>query len=412
MMRGRGVFYLLVGGTLLFFTACAVNGPVSASGISLKPEELSQAEQRVVQEQIPEPLKPYYVALYSEGKQNFVLHAMRGGLAALKLGYFDLAKKTFDQAIREVEALQEGAAQAERAKSKFVGEKEKWFKGESYERAALYFYRGMLYLRDEDYGNAAACFRRSQLQDITSEDEKGFAGDWTSDELGLALASYYNGYPEDAENALKRAEKFPSKQGEVPAPTPTTNVLVLMSVGNGPEKYRAGKYREQLKFKENAPAIRELEVLVGDKKTTFPVAENLYVQATTRGARQIDCILGDKASFKEDTANAAVALGAGALVASQVDSTGIATGVLALAALGSAIFSSATNPEADIRAWSNLPHSIYLLNLTVPSDAPTIKITALDAQKNVLDAVTLDNVLSDNKKLHVFFVPGDANFNH
>ncbi|NJK92474.1 MAG: hypothetical protein HC904_11965 [Blastochloris sp.] len=152
---------------------------------------------------------------------------MRAGLSALRLGHFDLARETFDRAIAEVESLQEGAEQAKRAKSRFVGEREKWFKGENHERAALYLYRGLLYLRDQDFGNAAACFKRAQLQDITGDDAPDFAGDWFSAEWALALASLKNGFPADADAARQRAETFPHKPNPVLWPGPNTTTLII-----------------------------------------------------------------------------------------------------------------------------------------------------------------------------------------
>jgi hypothetical protein len=367
---------------------------------------LLEAENRVNLENVPEPLKPYYVALYSEGKQNLVLHAMRGGLAAMRLGYDDRAKELFDQAIEEVESMQEGARQAERAKSKFVAEREKWFKGESYERAALYFYRGLLYLKDQDFGNAAACFKRSEIEDITGDDAKDFSGDWGSDELGLALASYKDGEDGDAEAALKRREGFHSLQGEVPVPTRKTNLLVVVEVGEAPMKYRAGQYKEQLKFNEQPSNIKMIRASFDDTKVGSAAAENLYVQATTRGKRQLDYILGDKASFKEDTKNAGVGLAAGAVAASQVDHSGIASGVLALASLGTFLASGATKAEADIREWNNLPDCIYMLNLEVPEGVDTIDLAGLDKDGNEVGSNKISGVQSlvKGKTLGVVFV--------
>lgn len=392
---------------------CA-SGPRSASGTDIDPAALVSARQLVEQKQIPAPLQPEFIALYSEGRQNSVLHAMRAGLQALRLGYYDLAKETFDQAIREVQSLQEGADQAKRSKSKFVAETEKWFKGESYERSALYFYRGTLYLRDADYGNAAACFKRSELEDITGDDAPDFKGDWYSDELGLALASYLNGFPEDAATALQRADTYKSKQGVVPLPDATTNTLIVVEVGNGPFKYRGGKYGEQLHYSEDPPAITHLSVSAGSIATESAAAENLYFQATTRGTRQVDYILGDKASFKEDTGNAALGLAAGAVVASQVDNTGISSAILGLAALGTAITSATTTPQADIRSWENLPHSIYLINLNLPPEVQTVTVSGLDASGSTVRQLTV-SLVSDKvnaKGFRMAFARFEPSTNH
>ena len=99
---------------LLFWTGCATEGNRSASGKEISVEAIQTANAMVERKQIPPELRPHFFALYAEGRQNSVLHAMRGGLATLRLQHRELAKEAFDQAIREVEALQFGQAQAER----------------------------------------------------------------------------------------------------------------------------------------------------------------------------------------------------------------------------------------------------------------------------------------------------------
>ena len=391
---------------ILLLSAC-VTGPVSESGTPISEETLQKARQSVQDQKIPSELQGFYVALYSQWEQNYVLHAMRGGLAAMRLGYFDLAERTFDEAIQRVESLQEGAAQAERAKSKFVPEQEKWFKGENYERSALYFYRGLLYLRRQDFGNAAACFKRAELQDIVGDDAPRAAGDWVSAELGLAVASYRNGFPQDAEEALKRAEASPGKQGTVPLPPPDANVLVVIETGRGPIKYRAGQYGEKLMFQEEVPTDRSV-ALVSNGRTILQSApaENLYFQATTRGTRQVDYILDGKAAFKEGTAAATAGLATGAIAASHADRSGVSSGILGLLALGTAIASSATHPEADIRSWYNLPHSIYLLAYKAKPGETSLEVQALDATGQPVHrlTLTLDPAKLADGSLQVFWV--------
>lgn len=399
-------YWPLLAIAFLFYGCAATGGSRSASGTVVKTEDRLRAEQMVHDQNIPEELQPYYIDLYSQGKQNEVLHAMRAGLAALRMQRFDLAEKAFDLAILDVEALQEGAKQAERAKSKFVAEQEKWFKGESYERAALFFYRGLLYSRAGDHGNASACFRRCQIQDITGDDAKDFAGDWSSAEIALAQASYWNGIPSDADAALQRRKTFASlPSGNIFLPSDQSNLLVVIETGSAPLKYREGKQKEKLRFGErsgNVVAIRT-EDLDGVKITT--AAENLYTQATTRGTRQIDYVLKGKAEFKEDTANAAGGLAMGAVAASNVDRSGIATGILALASIGTMIASSATHSEADIRAWDNLPDNIFLLPLHVSPSQATIHLIPLAERGTELTPVDVPNpLLSGETKTAVVFI--------
>ncbi len=398
---------LILGGfasiLLLFWTGCATEGNRSASGKEIPLEAIQTANAMVERKQIPPELRSHFFALYAEGRQNSVLHAMRGGLAALRLQHRELAKEAFDQAIREVEALQYGQAQAERTKSKFVGEKEKWFKGEPYERSALYLYRGVLYLQDQDFGNAAACFKRAQLMDITQEEDPQFAGDWTIAELALALASYGQNDPLTADQALMRVKKFPSYREGMSIPNPETNTLLIFESGKGPIKWGEGQFGEKLRFKEVAPSIEKIRVTRGENSIDS-ATESLYLQASTRGGRQIDSILGDKASFKEDTQNATLGLAGGAVVASQTEQSGIAAGVLGLAAIGTGIFSAVTQPEADLRSCENLPHSLHFIFLNLPSEGGEVEWQGVGASPSLNAKQTFKILPDPQKKIQVLWV--------
>ncbi len=392
----------------MLFTGCATtHGPVSASGKPIPKATLEAARQRVDQEQIPPNLKPYYFSMYSEGRENLALYEMRGGLEALRSGELDQAEKLLQSACEDVDALLAGANEARKAQGKFTKEQEKWFKGESYERSALFMYRGLIYLIRHDFGNASACFKRAQLYDITSDDEPGFAGDWYSAEWALALASLKHGYPQDADAALKRAAGFSSRRGEVPPPGADCNTLVVVEAGIGPIKYRAGRYGELMRYREEPSPVKTVEILQGDKVlTASAAAESLYFQATTRGKREVDSILNGKAQFKQGTAIAATGLAAGALIAAQHGGQGgdIAAGVLGGLALISAGLSAATTPQADIRTWDNLPHSLYFLCLSLPPGESTFSVMGKNAAGSVLRIQELKPVIRKDDPLQVIFV--------
>lgn len=389
-------------------TGCATtHGPVSASGKPIPKATLEAAQQRVEQEQIPPNLKPYYLSMYSEGRENMALYEMRGGLEALRTGQLDQAEKLLQLACEDVDALLAGADAARKAQGKFTKEQEKWFKGESYERSALFLYRGLIYLIRHDYGNASACFKRAQLYDITSDDEPGFAGDWYSAEWALALASLKQGYPQDAEAALKRAAAFSSRRGEVPPPGADCNTLIVVEAGIGPIKYRSGRYGERMRYREEPSPVKRVEVLQDHKVlTATAAAESLYFQATTRGKREVDSILNGKANFKEGTGYAATGLAAGALIAAQHGGQGgdIAAGVLGGLALISAGISAATTPQADIRAWDNLPHSIYFLCLSLPPGEQALTVMGHNAAGSVIKVQELKPVIHQDDPLQVIFV--------
>lgn len=386
---------------ILLFGGCA-SGPQNASGGVIKPEAIQLAHQLVAQRQIPPEIRTEFFSLYAEGRQNSVLHAMRAGLAALRIQRRDLAKEVWDQAIREVEEMQYGQAQAERAKSKFVGEREKWFKGEPYERSALYLYRGLLYLEDQDFGNAAACFKRAQVMDITADDASDFSGDWISAEAALILASYRQNDLQTVEQSLQRIRSYHEFKGSFSLPTATTNAVLIVEMGRGPIKWGDGKFGELLRFKEAPLSVQKMKLSSLSEEQEV-VREKIYFQASTRGGRLIDAVLDDKASFKEDTQNATLGLAGGAVVASQAEQSGIAAGVLGLAAVGTGIFSAVTSPQADLRSWENLPHSLYLLFLTVPPEGVKGEWRALDAEGKEIIKKSFEVPFSNSSKIQVIW---------
>ena len=387
----------------LLSAACATtNRPLSASGKPISPEAISNAVRTVEEQQIPESIRQPFVAMYAEGRENQALYAMRAGLAAMYIGDFPLAARTLDMATADVDSLMAGEKEAQRASGKFVKEQEKWFKGENYERSALFFFRGLLYLATNDFGNAAACFKRAQLYDITGDDAPGFAGDWYSCEWTLAFAAYKQGFPEEAKQAMERAAKFSTRQGDVPPPEPNQNVLVVVLTGGGPIKTRAGKYGERLVYVEGPNPVTEVEIREGSRVLArSAAAESLYVQASTRGTRQVDYLLAGKANFKQGTAVAAAALGAGAVIASQQHNGGTAAGILAGLALVSALVSSATTPEADIRTWNNLPHSIFLIGLTLPPGEQKLEVRGIGPYPHTMEATP---VVRAGDPLQIVFV--------
>src|ERR1019366_10298063 len=177
-----------------------------------------------------------------------------------------------------------------------------------------------------------------------------------------------------------------------------------IEVGRGPQKYRSGEYGERLRFNEYPPRIQQVVIVQGDRELDrSAAAENLYVQATTRGTRQVDYVLQGKAQFKQGTGVAAGVLGAGALIAAGQHSRegNIAAGVLGGLALISAISSAATTPQADIRAWENLPHSLYLMGLKLPPGPAEFEVRGLGPGDATLARMTVQTEVKQHTGVQV-----------
>jgi len=306
-----------------------------------------------------EKLREYYRVLYYDGEHNAVLNFERLGLLAMELGYYVDAEKAFDGALDRIEAFYGKDKQAEKATSATRLEVNKDFKGEPYERAMAYYYRGLLYLRKGDYDNARASFKAAEYQDTVSAEET-FQSDFALLTYLQGWASQCAGDQSQAADAFEAAAKIDAK---LKPPGPGDNILVLAELGSGPVKATDGQYQEKMVFREGAPLPENGAIVtLGSGKTTraWPLtpAANLYTQASTRGGRAIDGILNGKAQFKsglETTSMLATTVGTS--FAQQMGGNALyAQGAGAL--LG--MLSTTVRPTADIRMWDSLPANIML----------------------------------------------------
>jgi hypothetical protein len=321
-----------------------------------------------------------------------VLWQYRLALAALRAGRDAEAKARLDDAILTMGGIIANDEAAARARSLWSGESRKVFIGEPYERVMAYYYRGLLYWRDGEPDNARACFRSGQFIDSEAGDQ-AYRSDYVLLDYLDGLASVRLGA--DGRDALARAAATAGHP--LPEYDPKANVLVFAEWGRGPLKYAAGEQGEQLRFDTVATPILSATLTVDGRTLKLPAYDDLNFQATTRGGRVMDYILGRKAVFK-DTAGTVgdVALVGAAVAANQmVKRNGrinhdAENATVALAAIGliSKAVAGAADATADTRTWDNLPQKLGFLALSLaPGEHPAI-LRFYDAQGNLLAART------------------------
>lgn len=295
-----------------------------------------------------------------QAARDRVLIQYREAATAMRQAQFPQAKAILDDALLSLGGISAGDKTAKEARSYFREESRKSFRGEPYERVMAYYYRGILYWMDGEPDNARACFRSAAIQDADPEQH--------TYESDYVLLDYLDGLAStklrgDGTDAFNRAQKV-ARLARPPAYDPSANVLVFIEMGHGPEKYAAGEYREQLHFSPGSSVSTAAAITVdGGAITGFaPAYDDLSFQATTRGGRQMDYILENKAVFKRTTdvvGDVGIIGGAATMLGGAANGNSTATEVGAgLLALGlvSKIVSSATTPEADTRTWDNLPN--------------------------------------------------------
>ncbi|MEO8377854.1 MAG: hypothetical protein ABI579_09310, partial [Candidatus Sumerlaeota bacterium] len=283
----------------------------------------------------PPALAPLGAKLMAEGHRNWVLNLNEIAVAAMKLDEREIAKRSLDESILEINAVFGETPEAAKARNIFFDEDAKLFKGDPYERSMTFLYRGILYMQDEDWENARACFRSANLQDTFAEEEQNRT-DWVIFDYLISVCEMQMGREFYAEESFDRAmETFthrpgisnaptPISYGASPAPpsatgrpnpgvaqvqpmppsppkappayvktntaaapdfrliSPETNLLVIAGAGEAPQKLRAGDYGQFIGYQRG---IFKGDPVVQINNVARPATEldSVYYQATTRG---------------------------------------------------------------------------------------------------------------------------------
>ena len=329
-------------------------------------------------------LQPYFSKLYAGGEHDAVLNFADLGLAAMEVGEFDVAEKAFDQGITRIDAIYANNENAKKARSLWTKESAKDFKGEPYERAMVYYYRGLLYLRKGDYQNARASFLAAEYQDTVAEQDT-YLGDFAVMNL---LAGWSSHCDHDESRAKELYQMAISKDPSLASFNLASHHLALIDGGRGPQKLAVGKHREMLQL-HALPEGKVDSVYVARASSRHPTITlgDVNFQATTRGGRPMDGILAGKAKFKDNADVAGdVAMTAGMMSVSSGllndSSSQLQAGALfGLIGTIAKIASASTQPRADTRAWQPLPATLHAVALREPILNPTdVAIEFKDSQ--------------------------------
>jgi tetratricopeptide (TPR) repeat protein len=344
---------------LLWLSGCATT--------QYEPVIVSPGEMTAYLQDKPSQLHSHYTRVLREGRRNLVLNHMRAGLAAMESGAFELAEESFDTALLHIESVYTDDENARKARSLWYAEGRKDFKGEPYERAMAYYYRGLLYFRKGDFENARASFKGGLLQDAIAEE-----GTYQAD---FALLIFLEGWASqmlgDWDMAKEAFEEVKKYRPDFVAPERDHNVLLIAETGNAPRKIGVGPGQSALQFSPGGGREENVRFeLGGSAFPGFPM-ENIYWQASTRGGRQVDSILAGKVRFQETnqvmgqtlTDLSLSTLAMSSRYGDDAGAVAIVAGIIGLVGLGQQAVASKTQTAADIRAWDNLPDRVHVSTL-------------------------------------------------
>ena len=343
----------------------------------------------------PSQLQLGYGKLNAEGGRNYVVNQLEIGYDAFQLGLRRYSESALDAALDAIEAVFGEDANAAKARRIWCEEGMKTFKGEPYERAMAYYYRGLLYIQAGDLENARACFRGGMFQDAFAEEEQ-HRSDFASLLYLEAWCSLMLGDRSAADDAVRFLRKL---RPDSPHPRPGANLLIIGETGTAPRKLARGPGQSELTFARGRGLEKRVRVALdaGGRSQLYP-AEDVYWQASTRGGRPVEHILQRKVVFRKRWDAAGTAL-------TQAGMTGVALStqlpegrgrdravVASAAAVGvgalAQIVAFHVKPRADTRRCRNLPDAVHVAAVPSPPGEHTVRFEFLDAAGRRLHSQT------------------------
>ncbi|KQQ96879.1 hypothetical protein ASF77_02535 [Massilia sp. Leaf139] len=297
--------------------------------------------------------------------KDATLYTLQAGVAALAENRQAESSELFDTALASIEGMFANTEGAAKARSLWYEEGAKDYKGEPYERAMAFYYRGLLYLAGGDYENARASFRGGILQDAFAEEQQ-HRSDFASLMLLEGWANQLNGDKGQAEDAYREVARLrPGFQ----LPAKDANMLVIAELGGSPRKVGDGIGNHEIVYrKAKRMPERSLRIEIDGKPVAIAQAEDVFYQATTRGGRPVDRLIAGKVAFQ----NVAGGIGevAGTLAsdlsvwnAASGASSGNALGAVAAVGAIASLVAVNVKPRADVRYWANLPETVHMTAL-------------------------------------------------
>lgn len=315
-----------------------------------------------------------YAALVEDGKRGIpredeALWRCETASAALLVGDEAAAFKALDGATRIMGTLE--SSTAEDARAILGAEATKTWKGDPHERCMSALYKGLLYWRRGDLGNASACFKSGLLADAYSA-EGEHQQDFAVLSFLLGWVSHLRGRGEQARFSFAEAAANNPGNPYFADPRPGEhNVLVVADVGSGPRKYADGSGGSIARYEQPAHPDAAVEILVdGAFAGRSAMGTELYLQAVTRGKRVLDGIRQGKVIFKDAAFIAGVIVLDEAVEDDSWEMAAVGAGLLLLSAL--------TNPRADTRHWTLLPAEVHVLPLRIEPGPHELRVQVLD----------------------------------
>ena len=321
--------------------------------------------------------------------ENLALLMNVRGQCELALGDVDAARNTFQDA---AQIMGTWATAGSEVTAAIVGsESSKTYKGDPYEKAMNAFYLSYCYLQKGEPDNARAALKRGILMDAEVADEKYQADNallfWMAGRMSnLYGGSGADGFFEEARIANEFAMDHESRgvrNNPLLADPTKGNLVLLLPMGLGPEKFADGAQQELARFRpQGHPAATAQISIDGKLLGRSTIVSDVDYQARTLGGTAMEGIRQGKAVFKASTNVAGRIL----LVNGLNKRSGKRDTDNARAIAGGALLlmSALTATAADVRYWSTLPSSVQVFTSDVAPGDHDLLIEFVDGRGNVL----------------------------
>ncbi|NIA15457.1 MAG: hypothetical protein GWP08_15445 [Nitrospiraceae bacterium] len=293
----------------------------------------------------------YHQPVVPPGHKDYAMHELMRGLLFFELGDYVDSDMRFANACKIMEQI---AGDESRETAAVVWkESSKTYRGEPYERAAAYLYRGLCRYMMGDYEGALAAFRHSLACDAeTRTKEQAYLEDFTISHFLAALCYRQLREPDNAEAALRIARKYTPSNPYLDSDYLDKSFVAVIAVGQGPY-LRPSKIDVSIKRVDRPDCpVAGVDVYVDGKLVgQASEATDLYVQAKSQRWGEMDTARVGKRVVQE--------------VVSYIPFVGMAANLI--------------RPEVDIRCWWGLPRAYYIFAVDVPAGLHTVALRCRDA---------------------------------
>lgn len=310
--------------------------------------------------------------------QDRVRYSADLGLIAMYANDTALAKRMLDYTISCIEQVSSSGEIEKKVTSLTGKESDKIFKGEPYEKVIVFLYRGLLYLAEGDYENAQACFKNASMQDAIAENGANRANWLTVDLLELQCKKLMDG--SDVEDFKKYLwDKYSLTENQLflkeVLNQEKPRFITLVMAGPGPIKVTDGKDSQKLTYQISPSCINSVFKVDQNGESQLPETDDVYIQASTRGSRQMDKILQEKANAKKSIES----VGAGAAMVAPLVPGGFVVGLLREVSWS---VSGQIDSSADSRQVQSIGNKLYL-DVSGQIGISGIKLYASSSKKKI-----------------------------